>query len=308
MKKFVFYFGGIIAMILPLVKGLGGLAAGIALLIGAIFINTNIITPSESSGKIRKFSLNGAVVLFGFGLNINKVIEVGSAGFLQTALSLSIIIFFGFILFRIFKIDQITGELITFGTGICGGSAIAATAPLLKADEREIGISTGVIFLLNTVALFLFSFFAHKLNLTAEQFGTWSALSIHDTSSVVGAAASHSDEALKIATIMKLTRTLWIIPIVLFLAIRNKESKNISFPVFIVFFILASIFATLFNFPEIYKILGVFGKSLLALALYIVGTSLSVGTIKQVGLRSIIFGITLWSISIVSGYLISVYL
>ena len=200
-------------------------------------------------------------------------------------------------------------QLIVFGTAICGGSAIAATSPVIEASDEDIALSTGIVFILNTVALFLFAFFINYFKLNAEQTGIWTALSIHDTSSVVSAAAFHSTEALKIATIMKLTRTLWIIPIVIVLSILNKsENKKIKFPIFILFFILASIVATIINLPAIYSLLTQIGKMMLSLALYMIGTSLNIQTIKKMTGKNFLYGVTLWIFSIISGYMIMMFL
>ena len=200
-------------------------------------------------------------------------------------------------------------QLIIFGTAICGGSAIAATSPVIEASDEDIALSTGIVFILNTVALFLFAFLISYFKLNAEQTGIWTALSIHDTSSVVSAAAFHSTEALKIATIMKLTRTLWIIPIVIILSFFNKsDSKNIKFPIFILFFILASVIASFVNLPSFYSLLTQAGKMLLALALYLIGTSLNIKTIKKMTGKNMAFGVTLWIFSIISGYLIMMFL
>ncbi|RRD38432.1 putative sulfate exporter family transporter [Leptotrichia sp. OH3620_COT-345] len=308
-KKTVFYIGCIITLMLPMIKGIDSFASGISLLLGMILASFHLISTPENIGKFRKLTLNSAVVLFGFGLSISKVISVGGKGIFQTAVSLIFVVSIGLILSKIFKMEKNISQLIIFGTAICGGSAIAATSPVIEASDEDIALSTGIVFVLNTVALFLFAFFINYFKLNAEQTGIWTALSIHDTSSVVSAASFHSTEALKIATIMKLTRTLWIIPIVLILSILNKSgSKNVKFPVFILFFILASIFASIFKFPEIYSLLTKLGKMLLALALYFIGTSLNIQTIKKMTGKNLIFGITLWIFSIISGYAIVMYI
>lgn len=308
-KKIIFYAGCIFALILPLIKSVHAFASGISLLTGIILASFYLISIPKNLGKIRKFTLNSAVVLFGFGLNINKVIAVGSKGIFQTAVSLVFVIIIGLILAKLFKMEKKLSQLIIFGTAICGGSAIAATSPVIEASDEDIALSTGIVFILNTVALFLFAFLISYFKLNAEQTGIWTALSIHDTSSVVSAAAFHSTEALKIATIMKLTRTLWIIPIVIILSFFNKsDSKNIKFPIFILFFILASVIASFVSLPNFYSLLTQAGKMLLALALYLIGTSLNIQTIKKMTGKNMAFGITLWIFSIISGYLIMMFL
>ena len=293
-KKIIFYVGCLIALILPLIKSVHAFASGISLLMGIILASFSLILVPKNLGKIRKLTLNSAVVFFGFGLSISKVVAVGSKGIFQTA---------------IFKMEKKLSQLIVFGTAICGGSAIAATSPVIEASDEDIALSTGIVFILNTVALFLFAFFINYFKLNAEQTGIWTALSIHDTSSVISAAAFHSTEALKIATIMKLTRTLWIIPIVIVLSFLNKsENKKIKFPIFILFFILASIVATIINLPAIYSLLTQVGKMMLSLALYMIGTSLNIQAIKKMTGKNLLYGITLWIFSIISGYMIMMFL
>ena len=311
-KKIIFYAGCVIALILPLIKSVHAFASGISLLMGIALASFAIIIVPKNLGKIRKLTLNSAVVFFGFGLSISKVVAVGSKGIFQTAISLIVVISIGLFLAKIFKMEKKLSQLIVFGTAICGGSAIAATSPVIEASDEDIALSTGIVFILNTVALFrlfLFAFFINYFKLNAEQTGIWTALSIHDTSSVVSAAAFHSTEALRIATIMKLTRTLWIIPIVIVLSILNKsENKKIKFPIFILFFILASIIATIINLPAIYSLLTQIGKMLLSLALYMIGTSLNVQTIKKMTGKNLLYGVTLWIFSIISGYMIMMFL
>ena len=308
-KKIIFYVGCLIALILPLIKSVHAFASGISLLMGIILASFSLILVPKNLGKIRKSTLNSAVVFFGFGLSISKVVAVGSKGIFQTAISLILVISIGLILAKIFKMGKKLSQLIVFGTAICGGSAIAATSPVIEASDEDIALSTGIVFILNTVALFLFAFFINYFKLNAEQTGIWTALSIHDTSSVVSAAAFHSTEALKIATIMKLTRTLWIIPIVIVLSFLNKsENKKIKFPIFILFFILASIVATIINLPAIYSLLTQIGKMMLSLALYMIGTSLNIQAIKKMTGKNLLYGITLWIFSIISGYMIMMFL
>lgn len=307
-KKIIFYVGCVIALILPLIKSVHAFASGISLLMGIIMASFSLILVPKNLGKIEKLTLNSAVVFFGFGLSISKVVAVGSKGIFQTAISLIVVISIGLFFAKIFKMEKKLSQLIVFGTAICGGSAIAATSPVIEASDEDIALSTGIVFILNTVALFLFAFFINYFKLNAEQTGIWTALSIHDTSSVVSAAAFHSTEALRIATIMKLTRTLWIIPIVIILSILNKSEKKIKFPIFILFFILASIVATIINLPAIYSLLTQIGKMLLSLALYMIGTSLNVQTIKKMMGKNLLFGIMLWIFSIISGYIIMIFL
>jgi len=280
-------------------------AVGIALLLGAAVSNTVPSSSPEGLGKMRKFALNTAVVLFGFGLNIRQVITVGGQGLWQTAVSLVVIISLGCFLMRFFRLEQATLKLVTAGTSICGGSAIAAVASVMKARDDQIGVSMGVVFLLNTVALFTFPLLARVFPLTPEQFGVWCALSIHDTSSVVGAAAIIGDVSLQTATIMKLTRTLWITPIVFLVSLQQGEKGKLSVPLFIVLFLVASVLSSVLPFTALFKTLAYTGKVFMAAALYMVGFGLSADVVKKAGAQGMFFGAFLWAASIVTGYLLA---
>lgn len=280
-------------------------AVGMALLLGAAVSNMAPSAAPPNLGKMRKLALNTAVVLFGFGLNIRQVISVGGQGFWQTAVSLAIIISLGYFLLRFFSLEPATMKLITFGTSICGGSAIAAVSSVMKARDDQIGVSMGVVFLLNTVALFAFPLLARFFPLTPEQYGVWCALSIHDTSSVVGAAAILGDASLQTATIMKLTRTLWITPVVFLISLQQGEKGKLSVPLFIVLFLLASVTASVLPFSAIFKALASAGKVFMAVALYMVGFGLHRSVMKKAGVLGMLFGAVLWAVSIVVGYLLA---
>ncbi len=299
---FLFFMAAVVVLaLLPQTKTW---AVGIALVLGAAVANLVPSATPSNLGKMRKLALNTAVVLFGFGLNIRQVITVGGQGFWQTAVSLAVIISLGFFLLRFFRLDPATMKLITFGTSICGGSAIAAVSSVMKARDEEIGVSMGVVFPLNTVALFAFPS-CGIFSLTPEQYGVWCALSIHDTSSVVGAAAVLGDASLSTATIMKLTRTLWITPIVFVLSLQQGEKGKLSVPLFIILFLLASVTASVLPFPAFFKSLASAGKVFMAVALYMVGFGLHSSVVKKAGVRGMLFGASLWSVSIIVGFVLA---
>jgi len=302
-NPFVFFLSVVIALsLLPLTRTW---AVGVALILGSAVSNLVPESAPAKLGKIRKLALNTAVVLFGFGMNIRQVITVGGQGFWQTAVSLVVIISLGYFLLQFFNLEPATMKLITFGTSICGGSAIAAVSSVMKVRDDQIGVSMGVVFLLNTVALFAFPLLAGLSHLSPEQYGIWCALSIHDTSSVVGAAAAFGDASLQTATIMKLTRTLWITPIVFIISLQQDEKGKLSIPLFIILFLLASLTASVLPFPSIFKMLASVGKVFMAVALYMVGFGLNRNVVKEAGIRGILFGATLWSVSIVTGYFLA---
>jgi len=273
------------------------LAAGIILGLSKL-----LYKPSEL-GKYRKITLEAAIVFLGFGLNFGQVVSVGSRGLYQTAAGIIILLAVGTLFGKLFKLDKKLYSLINVGTCICGGSAIAAISGVIDADDDRIAVSTGVVFILNAVALFVFPLLFTFYNLPPEIYGIWCALSIHDTSSVVG-AASVNETSLAVATILKLTRTLWIIPLVIFYKIINKSSGKSKFPYFIALFIAASLIAT-FLPSGFYSYIAKAGKMLMSPALFMVGYAINSSTIKKVGFKSILYGISLWIISILLGFFIA---
>ncbi|HEY1872544.1 MAG TPA: putative sulfate exporter family transporter, partial [Chitinophagaceae bacterium] len=240
--------------------------------------------------------LQVSVVGLGFGMNAHSALRAGREGFAFTILSIFFVISIGFILTRYFKIEKISGYLISAGTAICGGSAIAAVAPIVKAKPNQISIALAVVFTLNSIALFLFPLIGHSLHLSQHDFGLWCAIAIHDTSSVVGAANKYGTEALEVATTVKLARALWIIPFSFFSAwlFKNKESK-IQIPWFIGYFLLAMVLKT--TFPMVQKIspfIVNLAKAGLTLTLFLIGTGLSVKVMKNAGLKPMLLAISLW--------------
>ncbi len=304
-RHLLFFLFLCIVVALSLLPPTASYAVGIALILGAIVGNAAPSSVPPGLGKMRKLALNTAVVLFGFGLNIRQVIVVGGQGFWQTAVSLALIISLGFFLLRFFRLERTTLKLVTFGTSICGGSAIAAVSSVMKAEDEQIGVAMGVVFLLNAVALVAFPLLAALSPLTPEQYGVWCALSIHNTSSVVGAAAVLGDSSLRTATILKLTRTLWITPLVFLISLRQGEKGKLSVPLFIVFFLLASLTASVLPFAPFFKTLASAGKILMAVALYIVGFGLHRSVVKKAGVQGMLFGALLWAASIVTGYFLA---
>lgn len=293
----LFILGAIFAFLSYLIPSVSPHATIIALMLGILLSNTRHIP--VKLGTMPKYVLNTAIFLFGFGLDINVVIKVGTLGLGVTLISLIIVISAGYCLLKLFKIDTITGELITYGTSICGGSAIAAVSGVLRANGQQISIAMASIFILNAFALLFFPYLGHWLALSDEAFGTFCALAIHDVSSVVGAASQFSQAALETATILKLTRILWMIPIVLILGKMNKTEGKTRFPLFIVFFIGASLITSFFPLPFT-PVLLVFGKMLLALALYFIGYNVNLSFLKTMGLKGMSFAVVLWAVSIIS--------
>ncbi|QLE02955.1 putative sulfate exporter family transporter [Galbibacter sp. BG1] len=246
--------------------------------------------------KAIQWLLKIAVVGLGFGMTVNSAISAGKEGFWFTAGSIFTTLLLGLILGKVLGIDKIIAQLISSGTAICGGSAIAAIAPIVKANTKQISISIGVVFLLNSLALFLFPPIGHLLHMTQHQFGLWSAIAIHDTSSVVGAADAYGNEALAMATTVKLARALWILPVSLVFAFLSHGSiKKIKIPYFIGLFILAIILNT--YVPQVSSITPwiVSGSKIaLSLVLFVIGSTLDFSSLKSVGTRPLFLAVGIW--------------
>lgn len=236
-----------------------------------------------------------SVIGLGFGMNLRQVLEVGRSGFLYTACSIAAALAVGWALGKLLCVKPTTSYLIATGTAICGGSAIAAISPITEADEEEIAVSLGTIFILNSIALVLFPFIGTRLHMSQTQFGLWSALAIHDTSSVVGAAAKFGALALAVGTTVKLARALWIVPLSLGTAAVKRSHARIHWPWFILFFCLAALANTYFHtLAPAYPWLRQAGILGLTITLYLIGTGLSMKTIRQVGVRPLLLGTLLW--------------
>ena len=245
-----------------------------------------------------KYLLQASVVGLGFGMNVTESLKSGGEGMLFTIASVIGVMVLGVLIGKWLHLNKKASYLIASGTAICGGSAIAAVGPIVKANEHEMAVSLGVVFILNAIALFIFPAIGHYFELSEVQFGTWAAIAIHDTSSVVGAGEAYGPIALQTATLVKLTRALWIIPlaIVTMFIFRDKTSK-ISIPWFIFMFILAMVINTYCNLPQqLTSSLLWIAKKGLVLTLFLIGASLSLSTIKAVGIKPLILAITLWII------------
>ena len=251
--------------------------------------------------KISKYLLQYSVVGLGFGMNLHAALASGKEGMEFTIISVIGTLLIGWFIGRkCLKVDRNTSYLISSGTAICGGSAIAAVGPVLKAKDEEMSVALGTIFILNAIALFIFPFIGHVLNMGQYEFGTWAAIAIHDTSSVVGAGAAYGEEALQVATTIKLTRALWIIPLAFITSLIFKsKGKKMYVPWFILFFVLAMIFNTyVLDRSEIGMKLGAFindfARKMLTITLFFIGASLSRDVLKTVGFKPLLQGVFLW--------------
>lgn len=271
-------------------------ALGIGIVYALIFGTTH-----PKYNKIgSKLLLQYSVVGLGFGMNITQALESGGQGMLFTIASVFITLALGWLIGRkLLKVSANTSTLISSGTAICGGSAIAAIAPIIHSKEEETSVALGVVFMLNAVGLFLFPVIGRALGLSQSQFGTWAAIAIHDTSSVVGAGAAFGEESLQTATTIKLTRALWIVPLtILYSFLQRSDSKRrLSIPLFIIFFLVAIILNTYVVEPYLPAVgmwISQLARKGLILSLFFIGASLSRQVITQVGPKALLQGVLLW--------------
>jgi uncharacterized integral membrane protein (TIGR00698 family) len=269
----------------------------LALVAGLLFGSIAAHPYPGESRQISKYLLQAAVVGLGFGMNLNQVIRVGRSGFLYTAVGIAFALLVGTALANVVAVDRRAAFLISTGTAICGGSAIAAVGPVVKATEDEMSVSLGTIFLLNSVALLTFPVIGAALKLTQSQFGLWAALAIHDTSSVVGACSKYGPLALTIGTTVKLARALWIVPITIAAAVAKGGKTRIQWPWFILFFCLAALLNTLLpTYSGTFGALNHLGRIGLTVTLFLIGTGLNKKTLAKVGVRPLLQGLILWVI------------
>ena len=290
MSKSLFFAGVILAasgFVSPPVALLGGLVYGLSL-----------VHPFHVESKsLSKFLLQASVVALGFGMNLHEVLHAGGSGFVYTALSITGAMLLGLGLGYLIHVQKKASFLITAGTAICGGSAIAAVGPIAEANEEEMAVSLGTVFILNSVALFLFPVIGLALHMSQTQFGLWSALAIHDTSSVVGATAKYGALALAVGTTIKLARALWIVPLSAVTAIFLKSKARIQWPWFILLFCLAALLNTLLpSCSGAFGALNHLGRTGLTVTLFLIGTGLNKKTLAKVGVRPLLQGMILWVI------------
>lgn len=290
MSKNLFFIGLILS-------SSGLVSPPVALLLGLIYGFSFTHPFHLEAKKLTKILLQASVVGLGFGMDLQQVLRAGSSGFVYTAAGIVIAMLLGWGLGKLLHVEKRISYLISTGTAICGGSAIAAVAPVTQASEEEIAVSLGTVFVLNSIALLAFPAIGSALHMTQTQFGLWAALAIHDTSSVVGAAAKFGAVALAVGTTVKLARALWIVPLTIATAAFHRSKARVQWPWFILFFCLAAVANTYIHtfqayYPDL-KRLGVIG---LTATLYLIGTGLSMKTLRRVGPRPLMQGILLWII------------
>lgn len=295
----------LIFLLLDYVPGLSAYAAWVtppvALFLGLAFALVCGQAHLRFNKKMSKYLLQYSVVGLGFGMNLHASLASGREGMEFTILSVFGTLLIGWVIGRkLLKVGRDTSYLISSGTAICGGSAIAAVGPVLRAKDSDMSVALGTIFVLNAIALFIFPVVGHALGMSQQDFGTWAAIAIHDTSSVVGAGAAYGEEALRVATTIKLTRALWIIPVaILTLFIFKSKGRRVSIPWFIFFFILAMVFNTYVLGTSATGIaigngINDLARKMLTVTLFFIGASLSRDVLRTVGLRPLVQGVLLW--------------
>ncbi|HIF9449255.1 YeiH family protein [Photobacterium damselae] len=268
----------------------------IALILGFSLASLGLVPTQFNIAAATKKLLSYSIIGLGFGIHLNEAIEASKQGLGLIVCSIFFTLILGWVVTRLMGLDKKTGHLIASGTAICGGSAIAAVAPAINAKDDEISLALATVFVLNAIALFIFPVIGHLLDMSQHAFGTWAAIAIHDTSSVVGAAGSYGDEALKTATTLKLARALWIIPVAFISALLFKgNSKKISVPFFIVFYCLAIVFAHFVpSLQPAYDMIFAFSKRLLVMCLFLIGSGITINKLRNAGAKPLLLGVILW--------------
>ncbi|ELB2156948.1 putative sulfate exporter family transporter [Vibrio parahaemolyticus] len=273
----------------------------IALVIGFLLASFSLVPTELPIASFTKKLLSYSIIGLGFGINFEQALSVTSDGIGLIIATIVGTLVIGSLIAKVIKLETTTAYLISSGTAICGGSAIAAVAPAIRAKDEQIGLALATVFVLNSLALFIFPVIGHALNLDQHTFGTWAAIAIHDTSSVVGAASAYGEEALTTATTLKLARALWIIPVALISAVifsrGNKEngSKKLVIPYFIFWYCAAIAFSDFFPQLEVvYHGIFTIAKQALVVCLFLIGCSISISKLKSSGPKPLLFGVTLW--------------
>jgi uncharacterized integral membrane protein (TIGR00698 family) len=289
-------FAAKIIFILAFILCLSGWVSPPVALTAGIIFGLSVRHPyPQLSRNAAKTLLQVSVVALGFGMDLHEVLRAGRSGFIYTALGIAFSLIVGLMLGKFLRIGGNASYLITAGTAICGGSAIAAIGPILRADDEEMAVSLGTVFILNSIALLTFPPIGNVLHLTQSQFGLWAALAIHDTSSVVGAAAKYGAQALVVGTTVKLARALWIVPLALVTAAVKHSKTRVPLPWFILFFCLAAVVNTYVPaFANFDRWAFTAGRLGLTATLFLIGTGISIATLKSVGWRPLLQGVLLW--------------
>jgi len=274
----------------------------LALMLGIIFVSIkshrNLIAPSLGT-KL----LQAGIIIIGLTTTSSTAINLISEFFLQVSLFVIAIFLIGILLAKAFNINNSLGLLISSGTAICGATAIVAIAPIIKSKPKELLIALSIIFIFNAIAIVAFPLIGQSLEMSYEQFGVWSAMAIHDTGSVIGAAMSYGGNSAEVAATLKLGRTLWLIPLIIFLSISNNENAKVKLPIFVMIFILAIFMGSIFNIKdEILVVFNHLSDALIIAALFCIGSQINFNSIKQTNIKVISFAFVLWIFALIFSY------
>ena len=285
------------------------ISSPIALILGFTIATLGLVPTQLNIGALTKKLLALSIIGLGFGINIDQAVQASSDNLGLIVGSIFTTLLMGTLLTKLFKVDPKTGHLVASGTAICGGSAIAAVAPVIQANNEQASHALATVFILNSIALFVFPLVGHALAMSQYNFGLWSAIAIHDTSSVVGAASAYGDEALQIATTVKLARAMWIVPIAFISAFIFKgEGKKVTVPLFILFYCIAIAIAHyLPQFDSLYQSIFFISKRSLVLCLFLIGSGLTIKHIRNAGYKPMLLGVLLW-LTIASSVLVYIQL
>lgn len=288
-SDYLFFFVALLCL-LPMVS------SPVALILGFSLASVGMVPSRFNLAGLTKKLLSYSIIGLGFGIHLDQAIEASKQGLGLIIASIFCTLLLGYLLTKLLRLEQKTGHLIASGTAICGGSAIAAVAPAINAKDDQTSLALATVFVLNSVALFVFPAVGHLLEMSQHAFGTWAAIAIHDTSSVVGAAGAYGDEALKTATTLKLARALWIIPVAFISALLFKgDSKKIGIPFFIVFYCVAILIAHFLPaFQPAYDLIFTFSKRVLVVCLFLIGSGITIQKLRTAGLQPLLLGILLW--------------
>ncbi len=287
---------GITAVVLPMLIFVGNPA--VALLVGSalsLLTNAKIVPGSD---KLGKYALQTAIILLGLKLNAAMLIQISADYSLMVTFYVLATLAVGFTIGRLLRNDDISNQLISSGTAICGGTTIASLSPIIHARPDQTAVALTVVFLLNALALFTYPYIGEFLQLTQEQFGVWCALSIHDTSSVVATALLYGEDAGAVATTLKLGRTLWLIPLLVVASVMARQDARVQVPIFVLLFILSAMLGSFLDLPAwLTTSAGSISKALLVFALYCIGTDISRTTVRELRGATLVQGIALWLIA-----------
>ena len=272
--------------------------AALALFLGIGLALTVGPAPLSDASRLSRGALQSGVVILGLALPFREVVTLGSANGAVVSVMVLATLVGGLFLLKLIRTDDVSGKLLTTGTAVCGGTAVATLAPVIKAENQQVAQTLTIIFVLNGIAIILFPAIGHALDLSQQQFGMWAAVAIHDTSSVVGTAAAYGDEALTTAATLKILRILWLIPVIIVASYSMKRisADEIRIPLFVTGFIIASLIGGYLQFDgDVTSVFSLISKSLFGLALFLIGSQMSLESLKTICPRLIGMALVLWS-------------